>query len=197
MASNPISSATSTATDFYALLASAVSAATSRDPLMSSNQARDLSNSGTLIPPTVHGTDRLSFIAAQRERLSILLTALDKEASTLQSEVEKPSPRSIPNMFFDGGSGSEGEAAGTPLSGLSTRKSELDFEKIDAESGTEETENNRRQVSRGQTASGSWLPWSWGAKNEHSLKDDDVTGDTMMTGTSKDEDKGKSSGIDA
>ncbi|TVY62747.1 Receptor expression-enhancing protein [Lachnellula suecica] len=182
---------TSTATDFYSLLASAVTAATARDPATDTpNQARDLSNSGTLIPPTVHGEDRLSFISAQRERLAILLSALDKEATTLQSGTPTPRAsalRQVPSMFFDGSGSSEEEAADRPksaMSGLSSRKSEGDFEKIDAESGTEEVENSKRR----QTSGGSWLPWSWGAQNA-------VPADTLMSDAPKD--SGKSSGVDA
>jgi len=189
--SNPIPGATSTANDFYALLASAVTAATGS----SSTQVRDLSNSGTLIPPTIDGAERLKFIAAQRERLSILLSALDKEANTLQSEGVKPSAPRMSSMFFDGSSASEEEVTERPksaMSGLSTRRSEADFEKIDAESGTEEVENTRRQAKRTQSSGGgSWMPWSWGAKAE------EAPVDTVMSGTSKDEDKGKSSGVDA
>jgi hypothetical protein len=186
---NPIPGATSTANDFYALLASAVTAATGT----SSTQVRDLSNSGTLIPPTIDGEERLTFIAAQRERLSILLSALDKEASNLQNEGVKPlAPKTMPSMFFDGSSGTEEEPTERPksaMSGLSTRRSEADFENIDAESGTEEVENTRRQAKRTQS-SGSWMPWSWGVKAEEPV-------DTVMSGTSKTEDKGKSSSIDA
>lgn len=170
--------ATSTATDFYALLASAVTAA---NP---TNQSRDLSNSGTLIPPTVHGEDRLSFIAAQRERLSILLSALDKEANTLSNPAPKPSPRHVPSMFFDGAE--EDKEADRPVSGLSSRKSEADFEKIEAESGTEDL-GKKRQVS-----GGSWLPWSWGVQSVE--KEAQI--DTVM-GEAKGVDSGKSSGIDA
>lgn len=187
--SNPIPGATSTANDFYALLASAVTAATGPS---SSTQARDLSNSGMLIPPTMDGEERLTFIAAQRERLSILLSALDKEASNLQSTSSGPKQR-LPSMFFDGSSGSEEEiAAGSErpksaMSGLSTRRSEADFENIDAESGTEEVENTRRRVTRGQSSGGgSWMPWSWGAKAAEG------SSDTVMAGT----EKGKSSSVE-
>lgn len=186
-----------TAADFYSLLASAVGAATSSNPAtMPSTQAtRDLSNSGTLIPPTVQGDDRLTFITAQRERLSILLSALDKEASTLQNKAVKPSaPRNVPSMFFDGSTSSEEEVGERPksaMSGLSTRKSEVDFEKIDAESGAEEVGNGRRQTKRTQSSSGGWLPWSWGAKETS-----DASVDTVMADTSG-EDKGKSSAVDA
>lgn len=187
----PISNATSTATDFYTLLQAAVSAATSQNP---ASRAKDLSNSGTLIPPSVSGAERLSFIAAQRERLAILLSALDKEAETLTSNTSKTSaPRYDPNMLFDG-STSDDDVADRPkssmsgISGLSTRKSEPDFEKIEAESEAEE--NSRRQTTR--TTSGSWLPWSWGAKGGEAPVDT-VMGDA----TCADIDHGKSSGVDA
>ena len=194
---NPISGATSSAADFYSLLASAVNAATTSNPsTVPSNQAtRNLSNSGTLIPPTIQGDDRLTFIAAQRERLSILLSALDKEADTLQGKTAKHTPRNVPSMFFDGSTSSEEEVAEMPksgLSGLSTRKSEVDFERIDAESEAEGVENGRRQTKRTHSASGSWMPWSWGAKAESS----DASVDTVIAGTAG-EDKGKSSGVDA
>jgi receptor expression-enhancing protein 1/2/3/4 len=195
--SNPIPGATSTANDFYALLASAVNAATSTAGPSNVNQVRDLSNSGTLIPPTINGEERLTFIAAQRERLSILLSALDKEASNLESTSSGTKQR-MPSMAFDGSSGSEeevgassGERPKSAMSGLSTRRSEADFENIDAESGTEEVETNRRRVTRGQSSGGgSWMPWSWGAKAAEA-SEDTVMGEDDSRG------KGKSSGVDA
>ncbi|KAH8665944.1 TB2/DP1, HVA22 family-domain-containing protein [Tricladium varicosporioides] len=195
---NPVGGGTSTATDFYALLASAVSAATSRDISgttgTSSTQPRDLSNSGTLIPPTVSGDERLTFITAQRERLSILLSALDKEANTLQS-APSPKRKHVPSMFFDGSGSSEeeiGERPKSSMSGLSSRKSEADFEKIDAESGAEDSLASPPENRRTTSGSGSWLPWSWGAKAESSI--DTIIPDAP---TSVDETKGKSSGVDA
>lgn len=97
-------------------------------------------------------------------------------------------------MSLDGSSGSEEEVAGgsgerpkSAMSGLSTRRSEADFENIDAESGTEEVETGRRRVARGQSSGGgSWMPWSWGAK----AADESV--DTIMG-----DNTGKSSGVDA
>ncbi|KAI9051195.1 hypothetical protein LZ554_005297 [Drepanopeziza brunnea f. sp. 'monogermtubi'] len=187
----PAAPAASTATDFYSLLASAVNAATSRDQT-SATQSRDLSNSGTLIPPSVSGhVERLSFISAQRERLAILLSALDKEASALQSQSNKPTARHIPSMSFDGSS--EGEERS--VSGLSTRKSEPDFEKIEAESGAEEGEGEmprRQPLQRGSGSTGSWMPWGWGAK-----ADEPSDADSEMSGTQRGEDVGKSSGVDA
>ncbi len=184
----PAHGASSTASDFYALLASAVAAATSATA--SSSKLHDLSNSGTLIPPTVSGTERLSFITAQRERLAILLSALDKEARNLQGASSSSPPRHTSSMFFDGSSEEEtGERPISATRGLSTRKSEVDFEKIDAESGTEEVESKRSQVQRTQS-SGSWMPWSWGAKAETPV-------DTVMGDTEPVEDRGKSSSVDA
>jgi len=187
---NPVSSATSTANDFYSLLASAVTAATA---VTSAGKARDLSNSGVLIPPTVDGADRLSFIAAQRDRLAILLSALDKEANALQNKSGRPSnTRNVASMFFDGATGDdEEERPKSAMSGLSTRKSEGDFEKIDAESGTEEVESGRRSIKRASSGTtGSWMPWSWGAKTEPTHLD------TVMSGNDELEDKGLSSSVD-
>jgi hypothetical protein len=194
----PASGGISTATDFYSLLASAVTAATAQNPASSSpSQAQDLSNSGTLIPPSFKGEERLNFIAAQRERLAILLSALDKEATNLQSNTAQTTVRGrVPSMFFDGSTSDEEvterpKSAMSGLSGLSTRKSEPDFEKIEAESGVEDAENERRQAKRTTSGtSGSWLPWSWGGKSEYAPVDA-VMGNTEVT-----EDQGKSSSID-
>lgn len=181
---NPIAGATSTANDFYTLLASAVTAATSSTT--GTGKARDLSNSGILIPPTVDGQDRLSFIAAQRDRLAILLSALDKEVSTLQGKPASPSQRSL---LYDGaGDEDSADRSKSATSGLSSRKSEADFEKIDAESGTEDVESERRRVKRSQST-GSWMPWSWGVKAAAPV-------DTLMSGTGDEGVHGKSSGVD-
>ncbi|TGO26719.1 hypothetical protein BPAE_0054g00270 [Botrytis paeoniae] len=180
---NPVGGAASSATDFYSLLASAVSAATSSNAATGGSDTRDLSNSGMLIPPHVSGSERMTFIQAQRERLSILLSALDKEAQTLQNE--KRVPRNISSMSFDGTS-SEDDNLDRPkssMSGMTSRKSEPDFEKIDADSGTEEVGKARKMMER-TTSSGNWMPWAWGAKPADSTDNHS-------------EDKGKSSGIDA
>ncbi|KAB8302186.1 hypothetical protein EYC80_005632 [Monilinia laxa] len=182
--SSPIGGATSTATDFYSLLASAVSAATSSNAAVGGSGDRGLSNSGSLIPSNVSGIERITFIQAQRERLSILLSALDKEALTIQNE--KRVPRNISSMSFDGTS-SEDDNLDRPkssASGMTSRKSEPDFEKIDADSGTEEVGNTRRMAER--TSSGSWLPWAWGAKSAAPAHSPSSPGDV-----------GKSSGVDA
>lgn len=185
--------AASTATDFYTLLGSAVTAATSAglrsSPSDQDGTTRDLSNSGTLIPPSISSSDRMSFIAAQRERLSILLSALDKEAFTLQAEdvVQKISPGRVPGMHLDGSTEADSETSLqrplSAMSGLSKSRSEADFERIDKDVPEERPAHLER--------SGSWLPWSWGKKTAEPLlkvDDDDMSG--IETG------KAQSSGVE-
>jgi receptor expression-enhancing protein 1/2/3/4 len=194
------SAATSTAADFYALLASAVSAATAASPYATQSsrpdheQERDLSNSGTLIPPTIQGSDRMSFIAAQRERLSILLSALDKEASSLKMQDAPSGQRRLSNMLLDGNSSSESEQARPPsaMSGLSKSRSELDFEKI--EKDDENGEDHTPVPSFISQSSGSWLPWSWGTKTTVAEPGKGKEVDTAMGGVGTDE--GKSTGVE-
>ncbi|EHL03129.1 putative Receptor expression-enhancing protein 2 [Glarea lozoyensis 74030] len=187
--SAPPNGSTSTANDFYGLLAAAVNAATSNTGFGSSS-TRDLSNSGTLIPPSVKGDEeRMTFIAAQRERLSTLITALDKEATNLQGNPVRA--RNVPSMFFDGSS--EDDPNDRPKSGLSSRKSEGDFEKIDAESGTEDADNKKRRQTSRQTSGGSWMPWSWGAQPAPTSTSGE---DTPMREPSQEPSSGKSSGLE-
>lgn len=156
---------TSTATDFYTLLASAVSAATSGSPAADSS-ARDLSNSGTLIPPTISGADRMSFIATQRERLSTLLSALDREALSLNaSEGIGAAGKRVSSMSLDG-SGEEHQQPrpASAMSGLSKSRSEVDFEKIEREDDEEEMAISGKAPQFQRQASGSWMPWSWVGK---------------------------------
>lgn len=192
-------SATSTATDFYSLLASAVTAATSTttgkaaQPGEGTSYGRDLSNSGTLIPPTITGADRVSFITAQRERLSILLSALDKEANNLKTQdaSQQGGPRSVPSMSLDG-TGEEQARPASAMSGLSKSRSEADFEKIDVDDEDEHDMNTRPVHAR--QASGSWLPWGWGAKPVVPVKDKEDDDHHSVGGVEIDE--GKSSGVE-
>ncbi|KAK1753973.1 receptor expression-enhancing protein 2 [Echria macrotheca] len=160
--------------DFYSFLASAVSAATSAAGSTTGTDARgapaDLASStSTLVPESIRGTTaRMSFIQAQRERIQIVLSALDREATQLQGETGGPTD----------GSGASGERLSTRslseqsgLSGLSKSKSEADFEKLEAESGAEEMDEDtgvrRRGVTPNASSSGggSWMPWGWGGSN--------------------------------
>ncbi|KAH6647801.1 TB2/DP1, HVA22 family-domain-containing protein [Truncatella angustata] len=186
-------SAGSAGQDFYNLLAGAVSAATGAGALGSAGSGAygggpkrdvDMSASGTLIPDNIRGTgEKISFIANQREKLSFLLTALDKEAKELQTSEEEreagdtTSREQRPTSFsLDGGEGPSTTSAGTSRppsgqsmwSGLSKSRSEVDFEKIDAESGAEEDTNDGSRQRRPQAErapSSSKAPWNflgWG-----------------------------------
>lgn len=157
--------AAGTGTDFYSLLASAVSAATP-----GSSHDRDLAYGGGLIPSTVRGDERITFIEAQRERLRILLSALDREETAIQHGDPRTSS----------------ERSRSGVSGLSKSRSETDFEKIDAESG-EEGEVHRRHDHR--DSSGSWMPWGWGNRPADEYDSDDHMGRDSHT-------RGRSSGID-
>jgi len=157
-----------TGADFYSLLASAVSAATAA---AAGTGTADMTASGTLIPPTLRGADeKRSFIAAQREKLNIVLGALDREAKELDRtealRARSQNQARAASMTFDGLSDdAERPASGlsgfSALSALSKSRSEADFEKIDAESGAEDdvTARRRTNAATGQ----SWLPWGWGA----------------------------------
>lgn len=148
-------------TDFYNFLASAVNAATGAAG--SAGGARgvpggsDMSSStSTLIPDTIRGAAaRMTYLHAQRERLNSVLSALDREATQIQSEaVEGMSTRSM--------------SQGSGLSGLAKSRSEADFEKLEAESGAEEEMEDgatirRRGGSPSAAAGGSWMPWGWGS----------------------------------
>lgn len=159
--------AANTGNEFYNLLANAVSAATTAGGLTGGFSGRNVSSSGTLIPPHVRGSaERMNFIAAQRERLNIVLTALDREAQQIQSdgahdtaEDEEPTQRPPSGLSM--------------FSGLSKSRSETDFEKVEADSEAEDEVNLRRRhassgTGPGTGGGGSWMPWGWGAGAEGS-----------------------------
>jgi hypothetical protein len=146
-----------------------------------------------LIPPTMQGEDRISFIAAQRERLSILLSALDKEASQLKAQdAQSTSAKRVPSMFFDGsGNNQEDQRPASAMSGLSKSRSEGDFERIEREESVED--GIRPLINR--ESSGSWLPWSWGAKGSASAPKKEVE-DNAVIGVTTSTDEAKSSSVD-
>jgi len=152
--------------DVYGFLSSALSAVTASytgagaapaaDQGLGNNHAAAGVNAPgawtNLIPEYIRGpAARMSFLQAQRERLNILLSALDTEASRLAREEQQQQTRRASGMmdgadtgilFGSSGYGNNGsrqsfsEQSGT--SGLSRNRSEADFEKLDAESGAEE-----------------------------------------------------------
>ena len=150
--------AANTGNDFYNLLANAVSAATSAGGLVGGGSCRSMTDSGTLLPPHLRGSaEKMTFIAAQRERLNIVLRALDREAQQIQqgnvSEEEETTQRPPSGLSM--------------FSGLSKSRSETDFEKVEAESGTEDEGTlRRRNPPSASGSSGSWMPWGWGRASD-------------------------------
>ncbi|KAF4986408.1 hypothetical protein FDECE_15970, partial [Fusarium decemcellulare] len=94
-------------TDFYSLLSSAVAAATNAGGLAAGTRTvgGEASNSSTLIPPHLRDSrEKMTFISAQRDRLNILLSALDREAQELRTEAQRAQAqahRHTPSMSYE------------------------------------------------------------------------------------------------
>lgn len=160
----------STGGEFYSFVASAVSAAASARETAGAGGSTDRSVPGTLIPPNLRNSaDKRNFIATQRERMYIVLSALDREDQEIQrSDAIRPQDRAVhPGTFTDGQD--EDDATQRPPSGLSAwsalskSRSETDFEKVEAESGAEDDGNLRRRNVPGAGNRNSWLPWGFGS----------------------------------
>lgn len=133
--------------DFYGLLSAALGTTNATSGTSSREvQVEDLSRSGTLIPPGMtSASEKITFLSTQRDRLRVLLSALDKEAdglgpeATIERDVDK-------------------RMAGAQLGeGLRESRSETEFEEI----GRDDLSGERAKP---QTSS--WMPWAWGAKGE-------------------------------
>lgn len=163
--------------DFYGLLSAALgqvgTGGGSREA-----QVEEMTRSGTLIPQGMtSASEKMTFLATQRERLRLLLTALDKEASGLETEesIRWDVERRL-------------AAPASEDDGLRKSRSEAEFEAIEREDWNGEKE------SRGGGGSGSggagegggatnWIPWGlWGT--------------SQPSGKGKEADRGNSSGVD-
>ncbi|EWG39598.1 hypothetical protein FVEG_02365 [Fusarium verticillioides 7600] len=171
---------TSSGTDFYSLLSSAVAAATNAGAGGQSTGTRTVggepTNSGALIPPHLRESGaRMDFISAQRDRLNVLISALDREAQDLRTEAQRAQTstgsRRDPMAYGGYDNNEEDEPTQRPPSGLSgwsgisKSRSETDFERIDAETSSDEDHRQVRRRNQGagtRNASGSWVPWGWG-----------------------------------
>ncbi|GAP86835.1 putative hva22 family tb2 dp1 protein [Rosellinia necatrix] len=160
--------------DFYNLLAGAVNAAAGG---LSATAGGDATARGTLVPGNISGAqEKMTFIAAQRERLAFMLGALDREAAELQHNEEhrKAAEQSKKpgSMSLDGQEPSRPPSGYSVGSGLSKSRSEVDFEKIDAPSGAEDEEGTHRRKGYNEEdaagAKGSWNLFGWGATGNQS-----------------------------
>ncbi|TID25266.1 hypothetical protein E2P81_ATG04368 [Venturia nashicola] len=126
--------------DFYGLIASALQSTTATGGTREA-QAQDLSASGTLIPDHFESNeDRLTYVAAQRERLRVLLSAFDREAVNLAA---------APPSNLDGPSSPRGKSTDAGYD-LSKSRSEADFDRIEKE-----------EAPASPSTQGGWMPWNW------------------------------------
>jgi len=138
------------------------------------------------VPDDIRGASaKMSFIAAQRERLVVLMSALDREASQIQTQQteEEEAGDDRGGSLGDGFDGASGAAP------LSKSRSEADFEKLEAESGEEEEDAGalrRRTPGLGGQAAG-WVSWAWagGGKATVAGGDGDGGGEGKSTGIEK------------
>lgn len=162
------------ASDFYSLLSNAVAAASGAGASRSAPGSSGVASSGNLIPEHLRdSSEKMSFISTQKERLTYMLAALDREAQQLQNET----PKQATPGTFDGAAEPEAPPQSpsglSMLSALSKSRSEADFENIDADSGAEEDLTMRR---RNVTGGGSWMPWGWGGAGAHNDDPGSTTG---------------------
>lgn len=166
-----------TAGDFYSFLTAALGQAVP-SPLAGSGDGGGASSGeqgpdGTGFPSTVNtAEDRMSYLAAQRDRLRELLSVLDREASKLSAGATQPP--ADPSMAGADADENEDRSAGT----IRKNRSEVDFESVERDDTQEEE--------RRTTGGGGWMPWNWGAGASKA--------ETSKAGEPE---KGKATGIDA
>ncbi|MCJ1321872.1 hypothetical protein MMC15_007217 [Xylographa vitiligo] len=128
--------------DFYGLLSAAMGSM-ARNSGSRDGQLDEITRTGTLIPQNITTTAaKVHFLSTQREKLRVLLSALDREANGL--EIERDVQRRM-------GGGQ------TPAGGLQKSKSEAEFDTIDEAEASGST-------SPKNASGGGWIPWSWGTK---------------------------------
>lgn len=192
-ASGTAGNAGAAGTDFYNFLASAMNAAASGLGGSSAQQtpssgggatssssaspdlgrgvgafpAGDMTASGTLVPPGIRDdAAKMTFLATQREKLNLVLSALDREAAALRSGATSPGSPTPQESSLEDEAGRRPTTSSSAKSGLIKSRSEADFEKIEAESGAEDNTPEGMETARptpGPRSGSSWMPWGWGA----------------------------------
>lgn len=156
-----------TGSDFYNFLASAVSAATDAEAGPDGQPKTDASmtDSDTLLPPRLTSSaDKMSFIAAQRERLRFILSVLDRESQEIQRAAQSSS---APRRSSEAAVGDEAiPLPQRPSSGMSSwstlskSRSEAEFEQLEADSQPENDTGLRHRNPPAARRS-SWMSWAW------------------------------------
>ncbi len=131
--------------DFYGLLSAAAGGINTTSGASREVQADDLTKSAKLIPQGMtSAAEKMTFLSTQREKLRVLISALDKEANDLGPEAAIE--RDV-----------EKRMTGQQLSeGLKKSKSEAEFDEI----GKEDLKGQKE----GKPAAGGYSFWTWGAK---------------------------------
>ena len=140
--------------DFYGLLSAALGQMGSSGGTREL-QVEEMSNSGVLIPQGITShAEKMTFLAMQRERLRMLLSVLDQEATNLSNDelIERDVNRRM---------GERMEVPGEE--GLKKSRSEAEFDTIERDELSGEKS--------GQSSEGSWLPWTWGTKPAGALRE--------------------------
>ena len=182
------------ASDFYGMLSgavAAVSAASSTMPRTRDMQAESLSASGSLYPRTMNQApvaEKLDFITAQREKLAVLMKALDREQQSL-------------DLAYGDTSGEFGQKKSKSTHSFET------VEHADAENGrggsgggstTSHGHGSKRQ-SGTRTTSGNWIPAGWWPSGANAGGKDSTAGGSSGWSTARDITEavqGTSSGVD-
>lgn len=151
--------------DVFSLIGKALQQTTYGDSTTTGEQARDLANSGTLIPPNLAGEERTDFVNTQRERLRTLLQAFDAEAfHAPDSATTGASPRSsMPRA-----PSSRKSYLAPPESYMERSRSESEFEDL-AYEPMPDPDHFRPPPPREQPSgkeSAGWSNWIWGNYGE-------------------------------
>lgn len=137
--------ATAGATDLFTLLGSAMQQATYPGSKSRDAQVEDLAASGTLVPPSMFGEERINYILTQRNRLQTLLQAFDVEAGESHA----------------GDAMQQSSHLERPSENLAKSRSEAEFEDLGFEELPQEAPKSKAQG--GQAA---WSKWIWGNYGE-------------------------------
>jgi len=153
--------------DFYGLLSAAAGSISTTSGASRETQAEDLTKSGILVPQGMtSASEKMTFLSTQRERLRVLLSALDKEANDLGPEAAIE--RDV-----------EKRMTGQQLSeGLRKSKSEAEFDEIGKDDLKGEKEGKAAAA-----AAGGYRFWSWGAKAVAEMGKEEPKGETSARDT--------------
>ncbi|KAF7511505.1 hypothetical protein GJ744_004093 [Endocarpon pusillum] len=187
------SARTPTTSDFYSMLSGAVTAATSspsthptttRSTTNPSNSSSSSSNNPNPLIPThlTSPTDKQTFLSAQREKLAVLMRALDREQRDLdlaygnappglEKQLEADVERRIREASSGSGSGYD-ESSGRGGTGMRKNRSDNSFQNIEREEFEDEEDKSATPRSEGRqrpsagagrrtTSGGSWNPTTW------------------------------------